>query len=112
MIGPDGKQIGVVDREKALQLAAENDQDLILISPKAQPPVCKIIDYDKYRYQLIKKQQKAKKKQKEIEIKELRLRPNISANDLQTKIRRARSFLPKKTKSNYPCSLSDAKPYT
>lgn len=93
LIGHDDKLVGIVNREKALELARENELDLVLISPKAQPPVCKIIDYDKYRYQQIKKKQKAQKKQKKVGVKELRLRPNISPNDLQIKIKRAEEFI-------------------
>jgi len=93
LLGPEGDQIGIESRERALQLAVEFELDLVLISPNAEPPVCRIMDYDKFRYQQIKKIQKAQKKQKKVEIKELRMRPNISSNDLNVKIKRAKEFL-------------------
>ena len=77
---------------EALKKAEEAELDLIKIAPKAQPPVCKIMDYGKYRYELQKKEKEAKKKQKSVEIKEIRLSPNVEINDLKTKANNARKF--------------------
>jgi translation initiation factor IF-3 len=93
VVSEEGEQLGVMTRAEAALLASERELDLVLISPKAEPPVCKLIDYDKFRYQKGKKEQKSQKRQKKVELKELRLRPNISSNDLMVKVRRAREFL-------------------
>ena len=85
LIGPDGEQLGIVSSREALKRAEEAELDLVKIAPKAKPPVCKIIDYGKYRYELARKEKEAKKKQKTVEVKEIRLSPNIEANDLNTK---------------------------
>ena len=82
----------------AMKLAREAELDLVKIAPTAKPPVCKIIDYGKYRYELARKEKEAKKKQKVIEIKEVRLTPNIDVNDLNTKVGSARKFLQKGNK--------------
>lgn len=95
LIGEDGEQLGVMSAKEALKLAKEAELDLVKIAPTAVPPVCKIIDYGKYRYELARKEKEAKKKQKVIEIKEVRLSPNIEENDLNTKINAARKFLQK-----------------
>lgn len=95
MIGEDGEQLGILATKDALQLAKEAELDLVKIAPTAKPPVCKIIDYGKYRYELARKEKEAKKKQKVIEIKEVRLSPNIDTNDLNTKMGAARKFLEK-----------------
>lgn len=95
LIGPDGAQLGILSSREALQKAQEAGLDLVKIAPQAKPPVCKIIDYGKYRYELARKEKEAKKKQKTIEIKEVRLSPNIDANDLMTKATAARKFLTK-----------------
>ena len=79
----------------ALKLAKEAELDLVKIAPTAKPPVCKIIDYGKYRYEMARKEKEAKKKQKTIEVKEVRLSPNIDANDLNTKANAARKFIEK-----------------
>ncbi len=93
VIGADGAQLGIMSSEAALDLAAEQDLDLVKISPTANPPVCKIIDYGKFRYEQSRKDKEAKKKQKIVEIKEIRLSPNIDTNDLNTKTNSARKFL-------------------
>lgn len=98
VIGADGEQVGVMSSKEALALAREADLDLIKIAPTAKPPVCKIADYGKYRYELARKEKEAKKKQKVIEIKEVRLSPNIDENDLNTKMNNARKFLEKGNK--------------
>ena len=95
LIGSDGQQLGIMSAKEALAMAREADLDLVKIAPKAKPPVCKIIDYGKYRYELARKEKEARKKQKSIEIKEIRLSPNIEANDLNTKMNAARKFLTK-----------------
>ena len=84
--------------KEALELAREADVDLVKVAPSAKPPVCKLIDYGKYRYELARKEKEAKKKQKVIEIKEVRLSPNIDENDLNTKMNNARKFLEKGNK--------------
>ena len=83
---------------EAMKLAQEAELDLVKIAPGAKPPVCKIIDYGKYRYELIRKEKEAKKKQKTVEIKEIRLSPNIETNDLNTKINAAKKFISKGNK--------------
>ena len=95
LIGEDGEQLGIVPGKEALRMAQEAELDLVKIAPTAKPPVCKIIDYGKYRYELARKEKEAKKKQKVIEIKEVRLSPNIDTNDLNTKVGAARKFLEK-----------------
>ena len=96
MIGEDGQQLGIMSAKEAFKLALEAELDLVKIAPTAKPPVCKIIDYGKYRYELARKEKEAKKKQKVIEIKEVRLSPNIDTNDLNTKMGAARKFLEKR----------------
>lgn len=98
LIAEDGEQLGVVPIAEALQKAEEASLDLVLIAPGAQPPVCKIIDYGKFRYEAARKEKDAKKKQKIVEVKEVRLSPNIDENDLNTKIGGARKFLEKGNK--------------
>ena len=98
VIGENGDQLGIMSPKEAMKLAQEADLDLVKIAPKAQPPVCKIIDYGKYRYELARKEKEAKKKQKTIEVKEVRLSPNIDSNDLNTKIASARKFIEKGNK--------------
>ena len=95
LIGEDGEQLGIVQVKDALRMAQEAELDLVKIAPTAKPPVCKIIDYGKYRYELARKEKEARKKQKVIEIKEVRLSPNIDTNDLNTKVGAARKFLEK-----------------
>lgn len=81
--------------QDALKLAEDAEMDLVKIAPTAKPPVCKIVDYGKYKYELARKEKEAKKKQKTIEIKEIRLSPNIDSNDLNTKMNAARKFITK-----------------
>lgn len=95
VIGADGEQIGIMSAKEAMQMAREQELDLIKIAPTAKPPVCKIADYGKYRYEQARKEKEAKKKQKVIDIKEVRLSPNIDTNDLNTKMNQARKFLAK-----------------
>ncbi len=98
MIGEKGEQLGIMSSKEAMRLAQEAELDLVKVAPKAQPPVCKIIDYGKYRYELARKEKEAKKKQKTVEIKEVRLSPNIDTNDLNTKVNNARKFIGKGNK--------------
>ncbi|MDO5154787.1 MAG: translation initiation factor IF-3 [Eubacteriales bacterium] len=95
LIGTEGEQLGIMSAKDAMKLAKEAELDLVKIAPNAKPPVCKIIDYGKYRYELARKEKEAKKKQKTIDIKEVRLSPNIDTNDLNTKVNQARKFLAK-----------------
>lgn len=95
LIGQDGAQLGIMSASEAMKLAREAELDLVKIAPTAKPPVCKIIDYGKYRYELARREKEARKKQKTIEIKEVRLSPNIDDNDLNTKVNAARKFIQK-----------------
>ena len=95
LIGPDGEQLGIMSAREAMAKAQEAELDLVKIAPQAKPPVCKIIDYGKYLYELARKEKEAKKKQKTIDVKEVRLSPNIDTNDLNTKAGAARKFLTK-----------------
>ena len=90
--------MGIVPIAEAIKASENAGLDLVLIAPAANPPVCKIIDYGKFRYELARKDKDAKKKQKVIEVKEVRLSPNIDSNDLNTKINAARKFLEKGNK--------------
>ena len=98
VIGPDGEQLGIMSAKEAYFKAKDANLDLVKIAPTAKPPVCKIIDYGKYRYELARKAKEAKKKQKTVETKEIRLSPNIDTNDLNTKVNQARKFLSKGAK--------------
>lgn len=98
LIGEHGEQLGIMSAKDAMKLAREAELDLVKVAPGAKPPVCKIIDYGKYRYEMARKEKEAKKKQKTIEVKEVRLSPNIDVNDLNTKIGSARKFLEKGNK--------------
>lgn len=92
-IGVDGEQLGVLKTAEAKKMAQDAGLDLVLISPTAKPPVCKIMDYGKFCYQKEKKQKEAKKKQKQIEVKEIKLSPQIAQNDINYKVKHAREFL-------------------
>ena len=98
LIGESGEQLGIMSSREALKLAEEAGLDLVKIAPTAKPPVCKIVDYGKYRYELARKEKDAKRKQKVIEVKEIRMSPNIDTNDLNTKVGAARKFLEKGNK--------------
>ncbi len=92
------EQLGIMSAREAYKLAQEAELDLVKIAPGAKPPVCKIIDYGKYRYELARKEKEARKKQKTVELKEVRLSPNIDTNDLNTKMNAARKFISKGNK--------------
>ena len=93
VIDTDGAQLGIMSTKEALRLAQEKNMDLINIAPQAVPPVCKILDYGKYHFEQTKREKEAKKKQKVIEIKEVRLSPNIDDHDMETKAKMAAKFL-------------------
>ena len=95
VIGENGEQLGIMSAKEAQKLAEDAGLDLVKIAPTAKPPVCKIVDYGKFRYEQTRKEKEAKKKQRVIEVKEIRLSPNIDTNDLNTKVNAARKFLTK-----------------
>ncbi|MFC4737516.1 translation initiation factor IF-3 [Bacillus daqingensis] len=95
LIGANGDQIGVKSKQEALDMARNADLDLVMVAPNAKPPVCRIMDYGKYRFEQQKKEKEARKKQKIINLKEVRLSPNIEEHDFNTKLRNARKFLEK-----------------
>ena len=98
LIGEDGEQLGIMSAREAMKIAQEAELDLVKIAPAAKPPGCKIIDYGKYKYEQARKEKEAKKKQKTVEVKEVRLSPNIDTNDLNTKINNAKKFISKGNK--------------
>ena len=98
MIDPDGNQVGVLPTYKALATAGDFGLDLVEISPNANPPVCKIMDYGRYKYEQTKKKQEAKKKQTTFQVKEIKVRPKTGEHDLQTKLGHIRKFIEKKDK--------------
>ena len=95
LVGADGNQIGVKSKTEALDMARNANLDLVMVAPNAKPPVCRIMDYGKFRYEQQKKEKEARKKQKIITVKEVRLSPNIEEHDFNTKLRNARKFLEK-----------------
>ena len=98
LISEDGEQLGIMSAREAMKIAMEAELDLVKIAPTAKPPVCKIIDYGKYKYEQTRKEKEAKKKQRTVEIKEVRLSPNIDTNDLNTKVNNAKKFISKGNK--------------
>ena len=98
LVGEDGEQLGIMSAKDALKMAKEAGLDLVKIAPTAKPPVCKIVDYGKYRYEQARREKEAKKKQKTTEVKEIQLSPNIDVNDLTTKANQARKFVEKGNK--------------
>ena len=102
LIGSDGEQLGLMSSLDALKMAEEAELDLVCVAPAAKPPVCKIIDYGKYRYEMIRRDKEARKKQRIIEVKEIRFSPNIDTNDLNTKQNAARKFLAKGDRVKVP----------
>jgi len=93
VIDSDGKQLGILPRREALRLADERELDLVEVAPNAEPPVVKLMDYGKYQYEKAKREREARKARKEIEVKEVRLRPKTDDHDINFKVRQARSFL-------------------
>ena len=98
VIDPDGEQIGIIPTRQALETASEFGLDLVEVSPNAKPPVCKIMDYGRYRYEQTKKKQEAKKKQSSFQVKEIKVRPKTGEHDLQTKIGHIKKFIERKDK--------------
>ena len=95
LIGENGEQLGIMSPREAFQKAQDAGLDLVKVAPMAKPPVCKIVDYGKYRYEQARREKEARKKQHIVDIKEIRMSPNIDANDLNTKVGAARKFLTK-----------------
>ncbi len=93
LVGANGQQLGIMSPRDALRMAAEQDLDLVKVAPQAKPPVCKILDYGKYRFEMQKREKEARKNQKTVEIKEIRLSLNIDTNDFNTKVNQAAKFL-------------------
>lgn len=93
VIGSDGQQIGILPIAEALRIAGNDDLDLVEVSPDAKPPVCKIMDHGRYKYELTKKKQEAKRKQKATQIKEIKVRPKTDDHDLETKVRHVEKFI-------------------
>ncbi len=93
LVDSDGSQLGIVSSAKALELAEEREMDLVMIAPQAKPPVCKIMDYGKYRFEQQKREKEASKKQKVVEVKEIRLSLNIDTHDFETKLGHAKRFI-------------------
>ena len=93
LVGPDGKPLGITSADDALEQAYAKNLDLVLIAPKAEPPVCKIMDYGKYKFELAKRDKEAKKNQKTVSIKEIRLSPSIDNHDFETKVNHTKKFL-------------------
>lgn len=93
LIGPEGEQLGIMSAQKALEVAIEHELDLVKIAPGSTPPVCRIMDYGKFRFEQTKKEKEAKKNQRVIEIKEIRMSPGIDTNDFNTKLKNAQKFL-------------------
>lgn len=98
VIGHDGGQLGIMSVQRALELANQYELDLVEVAPGANPPVCRIIEYSKFRYDLEKKERESKKHQKQGRLKEIRLKPNIDEHDFETKVKQVISFLKKKDK--------------
>ena len=105
LINSKGEQMGVVTLSEALAAAEEAELDLVEIAPEASPPVCKIIDFGKYRYDQTKREKESKKSRHTIKIKEIKLKPNIDTHDFDTKLRRARSFLEEGNKVKVTCQF-------
>jgi len=93
LIGDQGEQLGIMSIDEAMRIATEREMDLVKIAPGSNPPVCKIMDYGKYRFEQAKKEKEAKKNQRVIEIKEIRMSPGIDTNDFNTKLKNAQKFL-------------------
>lgn len=105
VINHDGEQLGVISISDALRRAQEADLDLVEVAASANPPVCKIIDYGKFRYDQTKREKESKKAQHVIKVKEVKLKPNIDTHDLETKMRKAKDFLTKGNKVKITCTF-------
>ena len=93
LIDDNGEKVGVMPTKNAIALAYEKDLDLVLVAPNGKPPVCKILDYGKFKFEMIKKEKESKKKQKAVELKEIRLSPKIDTHDLEVKAKNANKFI-------------------
>jgi translation initiation factor IF-3 len=93
VISDEGEKLGTMSSKEAINLAEEKGLDLVLVAPNAEPPVCKILDYSKYKFEMAKKEKEARKNQKVVEIKEIRLSPNIDKHDMEVKVKSASKFL-------------------
>jgi len=93
LIGEDGNQLGIMSGDEAMKIAEEKDLDLVMINPSANPPVCKVMDYGKFRFEQAKKEKEAKKNQHVVEVKEIRMSPSIGDNDFMVKLRNGQKFL-------------------
>lgn len=98
VIGPQGEQLGILSKEKGLELANQHELDLVEVAPQSQPPVCRIMDFSKYRYEQEKKERQAKKHQAQTKIKEIRIKPKIEEHDYQVKLKQLHTFLEKGNK--------------
>ncbi|MFA5389430.1 MAG: translation initiation factor IF-3, partial [Candidatus Omnitrophota bacterium] len=98
LIGPEGNQLGIVSIQKAMELAAQSELDLVEVASGAVPPVCRILDFSKFKYDQEKKEREAKKHQKMVRLKEIRLKPNIDQHDYKTKLKQVLDFLKDKNK--------------
>jgi len=105
VISKEGKQIGVITLSEALKLADEDGLDLVEIAPNATPPVCKIIDYGKFKYQQIKKEKESRKAQHQVKVKEIKFKPNIDTHDFLTKEKHAKEFIEKGYKVRITCTF-------
>lgn len=105
VIGPTGEQEGIISVPEALALAEKAGLDLVEVVPNANPPVCKIIDYGKFRYDQTKREKESKKAQHQVKVKEVKLRPNINDNDFETKLKRAHQFIAKGNKVKVTCMM-------
>lgn len=103
VISEEGEQIGILKLQEALAEAEKEGLDLVEIAPNANPPVCKIIDYGKFRYQQTKKEKESKKAQHQVKVKEIKIKPNIDRHDLEFKVRHAKEFLEKGNKVKFTC---------
>lgn len=103
VIGADGNQIGIIATDEALAMAVEQELDLVEVVPTSKPPVCKIIDYGKFRYDQAKREKESKKAQHQVKVKEVKIKPNIDAHDFEVKSRRARGFLEQGFKVKLTC---------
>lgn len=98
VVGPEGEQLGIFPRETAFKKADEFDLDLVEVAPQADPPVCRIIDFSKYKYEQEKREKEVKKHQKQVQLKEVRIRPSIGIHDYEVKLKHIKEFLEKKHK--------------
>jgi translation initiation factor IF-3 len=103
VIDDDGKMLGVLETADALALAVHKGLDLVEIAPTQRPPVCRIMDFGKYKYEVKKKEQASRKKQHQVQVKEVRVRPRIGEHDLQVKVKQARGFLEEGNKVQLTC---------